>query len=262
MKTFIPVIFILVLNGSRIKGQDPDSSFNHPKLYSINVQLGLNQIKEMNLLPLVHKGILTELSFETEKLKNSLRQFQLSLVYSRVKTGLEEMSKSGNIKFGLAYSDNFLILQKNNVRYYLGPQVSLCYSYMLYPNWDDSHGYWADFLSFSPNNILSVRLRNKSEWFTSLNFTLFSLFSRPEEIRPYKMDDSSFGGILEALNSNIEPGLMNKALQIGLKTEYRFPVFVTKREAITYNMDIIRFSQKDEQPILQVICRFGIKIML
>jgi hypothetical protein len=262
MRTFIPVIFILLLNGSRIKGQDPDSSFNPHKIYSINIQLGLTQIKEMNLLPLTHKGILTELSFETEKIKSSLRQFQLSLVYSRVKTGLEEMAKSGNIKFGLTYSYNFLILQKNNVRYYLGPQVSLCYSYMLFPNWDDSHGYWADFLSLGPNNILSVNLRNESEWFTSLNFSLFSLFSRPEEIRPYKMDDSSFGGILKDLNSNIEPGLMNKALQIGLKTEYRFPVFVTKREAMTYNMDIIRFSQKDEQPIFQIICRFGIKIML
>jgi len=262
MKAFILVIFIPVIYSSRIVGQDTDSSFNHHKIYSLNIQLGLNQIKEMNLLPLVHKGILTELSFETEKIKNSLRQFQFSLVYSRVKTSLEEMAKSGNIKFGLTYSYNFLILQNNNVRYYLGPQTSLCYSYMLFPNWDDSHGYWADFLSLGPNNILTVKLRNRSEWFTSLNFTLFSLFSRPEEIRPYKMDDSSFGGILEDLNSNIEPGLMNKALQIGLKTEYRFPVFVTKREAITYSMDIIRFSQKEEQPILQIICRLGIKIML
>jgi hypothetical protein len=76
------------------------------------------------------------------------------------------------------------------------------------------------------------------------------------------MDDSSFGGILKALNSNIEPGLMNNALQISFKTEYRFPVFVNKREAITYNMDILRFSQKYEHPVLQIIFRVGIKIML
>jgi hypothetical protein len=262
MKPNILLILILIPNITMIKGQDRDSSFNHHKIYSINIQLGRNQIREMNLLPLVHKGILTELSFETEKVKTSLRQFQFFLVYSRVKTGLEEMSKSGNIGLGLTYSYNFKILQNTHVSYYLGPQISLCYSYMLYPNWDDSHGYWADFLSFGPNNVLSVKLKNKSEWFTSLNFSLFSLFSRPEEIRPYKMDDSSIGGILEDLNSNIEPGLMNNALQIGFKTEYRFVIFSTKREAITYNMDIIRFSQKEEQPVLQIICRFGIKIML
>ena len=35
-----------------------------------NLSFGaLNQIKEMNLLPLIHKGFLTELSFETEKQK-------------------------------------------------------------------------------------------------------------------------------------------------------------------------------------------------
>jgi hypothetical protein len=245
-----------------IKGQDSDSSSNHNKIYSVSIQSGLNQIKEMNLLPLVQKGFLTELSFETEKIKSSLRQFQFSLTYSRVKTGLEEMSKSGNIKFGLNYSYNFLVFQKNNLRYYLGPQTSLCYSFMLFPNWDDSHGYWADYISFGPNNIISVSLRHESEWFSSLNFSLFSLFSRPEEIRPFKMDDSSFGGIIKALNSNIEPGLMDKVFQINFKTEYRFPVFVTKREAITFNMNIVRISDSDGQPVLQIINMFGIKIML
>jgi hypothetical protein len=262
MKTNILLITILILTTSMIKGQDSDSSSNHNKIYSVSIQSGLNQIKEMNLLPLVHKGFLTELSFETEKIKSSLRQFQFSLTYSRVKTCLEEMSKSGNIKFGLNYSYNFLVIQKNNLRYYLGPQTSLYYSFMLFPNWDDSHGYWADYISFGPNNIISVSLRHESEWFSSLNFSLFSLFSRPEEIRPFKMDDSSFGGIIKALNSNIEPGLMDKVFRINFKTEYRFPVFVTKREAITFNMNIVRISDNEGQPVFQIINMFGLKIML
>jgi hypothetical protein len=262
MKTNILLMFILILNVSQIKGQDPDSVFSLHKSNSFNIQFGLNQIKEMNLIPLVHKGMLTELSFETETIKSNLRMFQFFLIFSRVKTSLEEMSKSGNIKLGLNYSYNFLIFHRNNLRYYLGPQTSLSYSFMLFPNFDDSHSYWADYLSFGPNNILSVSLRHQSEWFTSLNFTLFSLFSRPEEIRPFKMDDSSSGGILKALNSNIEPGLINKVFQLRFKTEYRFPVFVIKREAITFNMDIIHISGNDEQPVFQIINRFGIKIML
>jgi hypothetical protein len=76
------------------------------------------------------------------------------------------------------------------------------------------------------------------------------------------MDDSSVGGILKAMNSNIETGTVNRALQINFRTEYRFPVFVDKREAITYNMKIIRLSQKNEQPIFQVNWQIGIKIML
>jgi hypothetical protein len=258
----ILIMQILILISTLVKGQDNQLSSDNDKTYSVHFQLGLNQIKEMNLLPLVHKGRLTELSFETEKVKGSLRHFQISFLYSRIKTGAEELPKSGNIKLGLNYSYNFLIFQKNNLRYYLGPQASLCYSYMLYPNWDDSHGYWADYLSFGPDNILSVSVKHDREWFTSLNFSLISFFSRPEAIRPYKMDDSSVGGILKALNSNIEPGFVNRALQINFKTEYRFPVFVNKREAITYNMNIIRLSQKSEQPIFQVTWQVGIKIML
>ena len=262
MKTKILIIQLLILISTLAKGQDTQLSSDHDKTYSVNFQLGLNQIKEMNLLPLVHKGRLTELSFETEKVKGSLRQFQFSFFYSRIKTGAEEMAKSGNIKLGLDYSYNFLIFQNSNLKYYFGPQASLCYSYMLYPNWDDSHGYWADYLSFGPNNIISVSANHDREWFTSLNFSLISFFSRPEEIRPYKMDDSSVGGILNALNSNIETGTVNRALQINFRTEYRFPVFVDKREAITYDMNIIRLSQKSEQPVFQFIWQLGIKIML
>ena len=262
MKTTILFIFFLVLSGGHIKGQDQDSEATRHKIYSVGMQLGQNQIREMNLLPLVHKGMITEFSFETEKIKSSLRQFQFFLSWSRVKTSLEEMSKSANIRLGLNYSYNLLIFQKNNLRYYLGPQTSLCYSFMLYPNWDESHSYWADYLSFGTNNILFVSLRHENEWFTSINFSLFNFFSRPEEIRPYKMDDYSPGGILKAFNSNIEPGLMNKVFQIRFKTEYRFPVFVTKREAVTYNTDILRISGNNGHPIFQITNCIGLKIML
>jgi hypothetical protein len=262
MKTNFLLISIFVLISNGMYGQKTDSSSEQHKTYSFHLQMGQNQVKEMELLPLVHKGMMTDFSFETEKVKSSMRQFQFLVTYSRLKTSLEEMAKSGNIRLGLNYSYNFLIFQKNNVRYYMGPQTSLCYSYMLYPNWDDSHGYWADYWSIGPNNIFSVSLRHESEWFTSLNFPLFSLISRPEEIRPFKMDDSSFGGILKALNSKIEPGFMDKILEINFKTEYRFPVFVTKREAITFNMNVTRISGNEGQPVFQIINMFGIKIML
>ena len=91
MKTNILIIFILTLAVSITKGQDQEPLLNH-KYYSVNVTFGQNQIKEMNLFPMVHKGMITELSFETEKVKNSLRQFQLFFSYSRIKTSLEEMA--------------------------------------------------------------------------------------------------------------------------------------------------------------------------
>jgi hypothetical protein len=262
MKTNFLLISVFVLISHGIYGQKTDPSSEQHKTYSFNLQIGQNQIKEKELLPLVHKGMITDFSFETEKVKSSMRKFQFMFTYSRLKTSLEEMAKSGNIRFGFNYSYNFMIFQKNNFRYYMGPRTSLCYSYMLYPNWDDSHGYWADVWSMGANNIFSVALRHENEWFTSLNFPLFSVFSRPEAIRPFKMDDSSFGGIFKALHSKIETGFMDKMLEINFKTEYRFPVFVTKREAITFNMDVIRISGNGGKPVFQIVNMFGIKIML
>jgi hypothetical protein len=261
MKTNILLIFILILMVSTIQGQDQDSLSNR-KFCSVSVHFGQNQIKEMSLFPMVHKGKVTEFSFETERVKSNMKQFQLFFTYSRIKTSLEELAKSGNIRLGMDYSYNFLIFQNSNLRYYAGPQASLCYSFMLYPNWDESHTYWADYLSFGANNVLSVSLRNESEWFTSLNFSLLGFFSRQNDIRPYKMDDYTPGGVLKAFNSNIEPGIMNKVLLINFKTEYRFPVFVDKLEAITFNMGIIRMSRNEGDPVIQIINRFGIKIML
>jgi hypothetical protein len=76
------------------------------------------------------------------------------------------------------------------------------------------------------------------------------------------MDDSSVGGILKALNSDIQTGSVNRALQINFKSEYRFPVLVNKTEAIVFDMTIVRLARKDEQPVFQFIWQAGIKIML
>jgi hypothetical protein len=206
--------------------------------------------------------MVTEFSLEKEKVKSSFRQFQLLLSYSRLKTSLEEMAKSGNIRVGLNYSYNFLILHQNNFRYYAGPQTSLLYSFMLYPNWDESHSYWADYLCLGASNILCASFSRKREWFTFLNFSILGLFSRPDPVRPYKMDNYETGGVWEALNSNVAAGLMNDLLLINYRTEYRFPVFTRLREAITFNMNIARLSRNDGKPVFQIINTFGIKIML
>jgi hypothetical protein len=262
MKPFILLIFILFLTGSRINGQNPEPSTSDKKVYSVSLHTGLNQIREKSLLPLVHKGMATELMFETEKVKHDMRRFEFLFTYSRLKTSLEEMAKSGNISLGLKYAYTFLVFQKNNLRYYLGPQTSLCYAFMVYPNWDESHSYWADYLAFGARNVISVSLRHENEWFTSMSFPVLGFFSRPDVVRPYKIDDISAGGMMKAFNSNIETGFMNKLLLINYKTEYRFPAFTNKREAITFNLDIIRMSRKDGYPVFQIITMFGIKFML
>jgi hypothetical protein len=256
------MILLLILFVSKNYGQDPGFISEHPKTYSISIHAGTDQIREKILLPLVHKGMVTELSFGTEKIKGSLRQFELLIDYSRLKTNLEEMAKSASVRIGLGYAYNFRLLQSKNFMYYLGPKVSLSYSFGVYPNWDESHIYWADCLSFGVNNIFTLPLPKEREWFTSLSIPLLGFFSRPEDIRPFKMDNVTPGGILKAFHSQVESGFIHNLMLINFKTEYRFPVFTHKREAITFQMDVIRMSKKDGNPIFQLITMLGLKIML
>jgi len=58
MKTNILFIFTLILTASTIKGQDQESLLIN-KIHSVNLHIGQNQIKEMNLFPMTHKRLVT-----------------------------------------------------------------------------------------------------------------------------------------------------------------------------------------------------------
>jgi hypothetical protein len=75
------------------------------------------------------------------------------------------------------------------------------------------------------------------------------------------MDNSSAGGIFSALNSDLRSGFWNRAFQLNFSTEYRFPVFKNKREAISYSLDIVNVTKKDEHPVIQSVNQIGIKFM-
>jgi hypothetical protein len=233
-------------------------------------------MNEQILLPLVHKGTMIKVSCDLENTGKSLNETQISVIYSRIKTSLEDISKSGNIKLDFIYSRNYLIFQSNNLKYFFGPQISLCYSFMIYPDWDESHFYWADYLGAGASNIVTIGLKNGDEWFTSLKIPVFSLYSRPDDYRLYKMEDSSPTGVIRALHSGIGAGSWNRVFQLNLNSEYRFTVLQNKRnarkysidfirksrtEAFTYSFDFIRISKKGEQAFIQITNQLGLKFM-
>lgn len=263
MKPFFPLVLILTFYIVRISGQET-TQIPGPgnKSFAVHLHTGLNQIMDKSLLPLKHSGMATEFSLEKEKIKGSLRNFEFLFTYSRLKTSFEEMAKSANVRIGLSYSFNLPVFLQENIRYYAGPKILAHYSLMTYPNWDESHIYWADCFCAGINNVLSVSLRNGTEWFSTLSFPLVGIFSRPENVRPYKMDAFTTGGIIKAFHSNLETGFINRLLLIGFDTEYRFPVLKGKREAFTFSMDITRMSEKNGSPVLQLTTMLGIKIML
>jgi hypothetical protein len=132
------IFLLLILTSVQTLAQERDSSRTN---HFISLQFGVNQIKDENLIPKVSTGTITELSYGFEKRKTNWQQFHFTLGYSRLKTKLEDLSKSFNLQLNLGYSRSYALLQKKNFKYYLGPEVNLAYDASYFPNWDDSHLY-------------------------------------------------------------------------------------------------------------------------
>ena len=252
------ILFLLLLSGT-VLSQEMDSARTR---HFIALRFGLNQIREENLHPKVSTGTLTELSYGFEKQNKRLQRFQLSLGYSRLKTSLEDLSKSINLKLNISYSYNFRLVKSRKFNYYLGPEANLSYTACFLPNWDDSHLYWADYLSVGAKNIFSVSLKNKKEWVTDVSIPLFSVFSRPELHRLYKIDETDFAGIVHNLNSHITAAHLTNVFFVHLQTEYRFPVFHNKTQAFTFLFDWLRVRHDDGNPFYQLSYQLGIKFIL
>jgi len=226
------------------------------------LQMGINQVKDENLHPKVSSGIGMQVSYGFEKQKRNLQQFEFVLGYSRLKTGLEELSKTVNVRIKADYSLNFGLIEHETYSLLLGPEMVLDYNVSYFPNWDDSHLYWADYLSIGVNTILPVKLRKEKEWITYLSFPLFSVFSRPEQYKLYKIDKTDVGGIISNLNSHITAAHLTNVFHVRLKTEYRFPAFAHGREAFYYAFEWVRVRDDDGLPFQKIIHQVGIKFFL
>lgn len=253
------IFYFLVLSSVNALAQEKDSSTTN---HFIALEFGVNQIKDENLHPKVSTGTITELSYGFEKRKNIWQQFHFTLGYSRLKTELEDLSKSVNLKINLDYSYSFSLVKKKNFSYYLGPELMLAYNASYLPNWDDSHLYWADYLSIGATNIFLVKCKNQNEWTTFITVPLFSVFSRPELYRLYKIDDTDVGGIAKNLNSNITAAHLTNVFFVHLQTEYRFPVFRNKREAFIYSFEWLSVKHDSGNPFNQMSHQIGIKLFL
>ncbi len=256
-KSAILILLLQVTILNLAWGQDSSLSS-----HVIGIGNGFNQIKEENLLPLVHTGSVASVSYEFRNMKGSYQGFQSAIGYSRLKTRSESLSDTVNMGINASYSYCFGLMGRDAVRYYLGPQAKVAYSVAYYPNWDDSHLYWADYYSAGLSNILSFDLRNDKRLFFNLSVPLLSFYSRPDSIRLYKIDEVSPGGILDNLNSDIKPGFWNSAFLLHFSVEYQFPVFRSKRESIAYSLDFTRMKRKDGNPFTQLMHKIGLKILL
>ena len=161
-----------------------------------------------------------------------------------------------------SYSYCFKLIDEQPISYFIGPQVKISYSAFYYPNWDDSHLYWGNLFSLGVSNFASYRLGDKTRLVSTFSFALLSLYSRPDPLRLYKIDDLSFAGIVSSLNQNFEFGFFTAATSLHFDIEYQFPVFETKTESFFYSFDYTYLSKGNALPFTQLFHQLGLRILL
>jgi hypothetical protein len=253
---------MMLLVGTSGYAQDTAEQNSMASAHAIGVTIGVNQIKEANLLSRAHSGFVTTLSYDYVHSDQNYRDFQFLLGYSRIIARSEDITKSANFLITVSSCYAFGLAEQQSLKYFLGPQVKLSYSAGAYPNWDDSHLYWANYISAGINNVLIYSFQNETRLVSHISMPLLSLFSRPDLLRLKKFDDLSFGGIINSLHSNLNLGFWNRAYHLHFDLEYQFPVFRTKQEAFFYSLEYVRLRQNDGNPYTQLIHQIGIKVLL
>lgn len=224
------------------------------------LDIGMIQIKEENLHPKVHKGLLYVLQYEHARQKRNISTFTITLGYSRLKTKYEDLSATANIQLSGNYSYLFEAVKGKDLKYTIGPALLLYYNLSYYPNWDDSHLYWGNSLDLGIKNNLHYRINDKQSLVVDLELSLFSVFSRPGLNRQYKIDDISFSGVIKNLHSNLEGGTINKSLLFCLQAEYQFHISNKTTQAICYSYDYRRFKSSVGLPFQNSLHKTGLKI--
>jgi hypothetical protein len=209
---------------------------------AIALSFGVNQVKEKILHPKVGTGTLTTLAYTLYARRMPLRQFSIAFGYSRMKTSLEDLSKTLNVSVDAQYGHPFAAARRGRMAYHAGPAARLAYNASFYPNWDDSHLYWADFISVGAAQALRFETKRGDEWSASLTLPLAAVCSRPPPERLFKIDDTDAGDIAASLHDDPAFGTWNRVFYLDFRLAYNYPAFRAGRQALHYSAEFARIA--------------------
>jgi hypothetical protein len=231
MKPFL-ILFLSLWVSALFAQQKDDSTVKENSLSLIS---GYNQFKDENLNPKVHHGLLIGVLYQHSKISKIISEYGAGLKVSLLNTGYEGMASSADIQIQGNYNYLFTITGNDKLKYYLGPAAYLQYGASAYFNWDESHLYWANYLSAGVGNRISYQLSLKKVISLTLEIPVVSLISRPENNRQYKIDDMTFVGIVRNLCSNLEGALPNNHFYFKTGIEWKTILNNKKKCSFGYN---------------------------
>jgi hypothetical protein len=120
---------------------------------SLQLDFGVNQLKEENIHLKVHTGMVTGFSYNHYLRSKNISDFGITIKWSRAKTAYEDLSGTANAHIIGNYRYLFKTYCQGKIIYAVGPEINIHYNLGLYPNWDESHLYWANQFSLNADNV-------------------------------------------------------------------------------------------------------------
>jgi hypothetical protein len=223
------ILFLIALNSSAQQNEEILVKEN-----GVSITIGHNQLKEENLHPKVFSGLTIGTSYFHSVISRNISEFSAGVKISAVNTAHEDFPSALSIQILASYKYLLSIARSQNFNFRLGPVAGLQYGTSAYFNWDESHFYFANYVSGGLANRISYYARNKTFDF-HLDIPLISCIFRPEFNRQYKIDDMTARGIFTNLASNPKAALPGKNFYLKTGIEMKYPSRRKKTRAVGYN---------------------------
>ncbi len=262
IKKYGIIVLILTVVSASLWSRDGKVYWN-----SISADIGLRQIKDKNIHEKVHYGFLFDLQYGFWGTKHNIFALQAGLAFSPLKTQYEDYFASYNICFFISYFYDFKLpevtIKNTSLGFYLGSYGGLFYSAAMYPNWDESHLYWADKAEIGIHAMALWKIGEKNRLLlTFQGLPVLSVISRPEPDRQYKMDDFSFSGVVKELHSNLEFASLNKNISVNLSLEYQRILKQTFALGFGYSFGYERMEASEGKVFHTIKHTAGIRVYL
>lgn len=222
------------------------------KTKRIQFLTGYIQQKELNLMPKVHQGFQYAVEYQADRELNQLNRFQGRLGFSPLTSPWETRGFSANLQIQAGCLHLFPIFKNQNWKVLAGPFGNLSYNISFYPNWDESHLYWASQLQTGVSSRTEYRFKGQARsLFWEFKFPVIGMLSRPNKGRDYKIDDFSFRGIL--LSMHHQPKLIGfpQNIQVHSRIGYNFPIAQKKQAQVGYHFDHMQVTTRYSNQFIQ-----------
>jgi hypothetical protein len=222
--------------------------------------VGINQLKEENLHPKVHSGMIYDLRYSNIRTNLYQKQLQFGVHFSKLKTKYESLAASMNLQLYGSYSYLFHGIKKNKFTFMLGSELKFHYSISHYPSWDESHLYWSNYFGLGVHSKIKYQRNKEQELTLDFSTPIISVISRPELDRMYKIDDISLGGIISSMHSNLEGTFWNHSFVLKSQFEYKFTTSKQIAQAICYSFNYHRMQANKGLPFQNIQHLIGLKL--